>query len=173
MTSDQTSPSSPALDQDSSPQIRRRFWQRRIVVVVVGLVAGVVLAEVAYRVKLAVDVGGMPLGVQTTFRAWNEATIRDDPVAGFRHAPDRQVVGVRVVNGRAVLPLERTSNEAGAIGPPESGVEDAATRILVVGDSFSEIQRGGTTWPALLQPELVDRLGGTVAVINRARSGHG
>ena len=173
MTSDQTSPSSPALDQDSSPQIRRRFWQRRIVVVVVGLVAGVVLAEVAYRVKLAVDVGGMPLGVQTTFRAWNEATIRDDPVAGFRHAPDRQVVGVRVVNGRAVLPLERTSNEAGAIGPPESGVEDAATRILVVGDSFSEIQRGGTTWPALLQSELVDRLGGTVAVINRARSGHG
>ena len=101
----------------------------------------------------------MPLGVQTTFRAWSEATIRDDPVAGFRHEPGRRVVGVRVVSGRAVLSLERTSNAAGAIGPSESGAQEAATRILVVGDSFSEIQRRGTTWPALLQPELVDRIG--------------
>lgn len=173
MTSDQSSPAGPGPGPNTSAEGLRRSRRLRIVVVLVGLVGGMLLAEMAYRVKLAADVGRMPLGAQTTFRAWSEATIHDDPVAGFRHEPGRRVVGVRVVNGRAVLSLERTSNAAGAIGPPESGAQDAATRILVVGDSFSEIQRRGTTWPALLQSELVDRIGGTVAVINRARSGHG
>ncbi len=134
---------------------------------------GLVLAEAAYRIKLAVGVGGTPLGVGTTFQAWSEATVRDDPVAGYSHDPGRKVVGVRVARGRAVLSLERTSNAAGVIGPSESRAREARTRILVVGDSFTENQRQGTTWPALMQAELNNRIEGTVSVISRARSGHG
>ena len=165
---------SPELDSVSPPR-RRMFgsWRARLIVLLLAVLGGLVLAEVAYRIKLAVGVGDTPVGVGTTFHAWNEATIRDDPVAGYRHDPDRRVVGVRVANGRPVLSLERTSNSAGAIGPSESGTEQAATRILVVGDSFTENQRQGTTWPALLQSELGERIDGTVSVISRARSGHG
>jgi len=144
-----------------------------LIVLGLGLVCGLVLAETAYRIKLAVGVGGTPLGVGTTFQAWSEATVRDDPVAGYSHDPGRKVVGVRVARGRAVLSLERTSNAAGVIGPSESRAREARTRILVVGDSFTENQRQGTTWPALMQAELNNRIEGTVSVISRARSGHG
>jgi len=176
VTAGSTVPSDPSPDPDSGTSPRRRFgrsWRFRLIVLVFGAVSGLVLAEVAYRIKLAVGVGETPLGVGTTFHAWSEATVREDPVAGYRHDPDRRVVGVRVANGRAVLSLERTSNSEGAIGPSESADERAATRILVVGDSFTENQRQGTTWPALMQTELGERIDGTVSVISRARSGHG
>ena len=161
------------VEVEPGSAVRTRSWRFRLTVVVLGLLCGLVLAEVAYRIKLAVWVGERPLGVGTTFHAWREATIRDDKVAGFRHVPGRQVVGVRVANGRAVLSLERTINAAGVVGPSEAEAEKAETRILVVGDSFTENQREGTTWPALMQQELTDRIGGTVSVISRARSGHG
>jgi hypothetical protein len=147
--------------------------RRRLVVLVLGILCGLFLAEAAYRIKLAVGVGWTPLGVGTTFHVWSEATVRDDAVAGYRHDPDRAVVGVRVAGGQAVLRLERTTNSSGSVGPSESDADRAATRILVVGDSFTENQRQGTTWPALLQSELGSRIEGTVSVISRARSGHG
>lgn len=147
--------------------------RRRLVVLVLGILCGLFLAEAAYRIKLAVGVGWTPLGVGSTFHVWSEATVRDDAVAGYRHDPDRAVVGVRVAGGRAVLRLERTTNSSGSVGPSESDADRAATRILVVGDSFTENQREGTTWPALLQSELGSRIEGTVSVISRARSGHG
>ena len=147
--------------------------RRRLVVLVLGILCGLFLAEAAYRIKLAVGVGWTPLGVGTTFHVWSEATVRDDAVAGYRHDPDRAVVGVRVAGGRAVLRLERTTNSSGSVGPSESHADRAATRILVVGDSFTENQRQGTTWPALLRSELGSRIEGTVSVISRARSGHG
>ena len=161
------------LGVEPGSPVRSRSRRFQLTVLVLGLLCGVVLAEVAYRIKLAVGVGETPLGVGTTFHAWSEATVRDDPVAGFRHEPLREVFGVRVANGRAVLSLERTSNAEGSIGPSESESSQAATRILVVGDSFTENQRRGTTWPALLQVELGERIEGTVSVISRARSGHG
>ncbi|MEC7557616.1 MAG: SGNH/GDSL hydrolase family protein [Planctomycetota bacterium] len=166
-------PDSGATPVTSRRPRRKRSWRFRLIVLGLGLVCGLVLAETAYRIKLAVGVGGTPLGVGTTFQAWSEATVRDDPVAGYSHDPGRKVVGVRVARGRAVLSLERTSNAAGVIGPSESRAREARTRILVVGDSFTENQRQGTTWPALMQAELNNRIEGTVSVISRARSGHG
>jgi len=161
------------LGVEPGSPVRSRSRRFQLTVLVLGLLCGVVLAEVAYRIKLAVGVGETPLGVGTTFHAWSEATIRDDKVAGYCHVPGKQVVGVRVANGRAVLSLERTINAAGVVGHSEAGAEEAETRILVVGDSFTENQRQGTTWPALMQVELAERIGGTVSVISRARSGHG
>lgn len=163
----------PAVVGEAPKPPARRAWRFRLMVLVVGGLVGLLVAEVGYRIKLAMDVGELPVGIGTTFHAWSEATVVEDPVSGYRHHPHRDVVGVRVVNGRAVLVIERTTNEAGAVGAAESRFETAGTRVLVVGDSFSEIQRGGSTWPMLLERELDGRLPGVVAVVNRARSGHG
>lgn len=137
------------------------------------IVLSLVLAELAYRAKLYFQIGHVPLGVSATYHAWNRATTRFDQQAGFTHAPDQTVVGVRVTEGRAVLKLERSTNENGNVGPTEVGHASAMRKVLVVGDSFSASQRRGATWPGLLQKKMSQRLEQKIAVWNYSRSGHG
>lgn len=138
-----------------------------------AIVVGLSLAELAYRAKLYFQIGHTPLGVAATYHAWNRATTRFDRQKGFTHVPDQAVVGVRVTEGRAVLQLERATNENGNVGLAETGYSSAAIKVLVVGDSFSASQRRGVTWPGLLQKELSERLEKETVVLNGARSGHG
>ncbi|MFP6768897.1 MAG: SGNH/GDSL hydrolase family protein [Planctomycetaceae bacterium] len=164
---------SPDPLSSQAPSRPRRSRRTRLAIVAGAVIAGLVLAEAGYRLKLFLQVGQTPLGVQVTYRVWNEPTILGGGRAGYSHEPDRRVVGVRVTNGQAVVQLERTTNETGNVGPSESGYDEASTRILVVGDSFTEIQRQQATWPMLLEAELARRLDHPTAVLNRARSGHG
>ncbi len=164
---------SPDLSPPQAESRPRRSLPARLAIVAVAVVVGLGLAEAGYRVKLFLQVGQTPLGVKVTYQAWNEPTIHHEAVSGYRHEPDRRVLGIRVTNGRAVLGLERTTNETGNVGPPESGYAAASTRVLVVGDSFTEIQRQETTWPAPREAEVARRLGRSPGGRTRARSGHG
>ena len=163
--------STPPVEVPVEAATRRRRW--KWLLPPMAVLVTLVLVESGYRLKLYLHIGHTPLGVSVTYQAWNRSTTRFDRQFGLRYEPNSRAVGVRVTDGRPVLLLERSTDPRGNVGASGDGYDQAALKVVVVGDSFTENQRDGTTWPALLEDELASRIRGNVGVLNFARSGHG
>jgi lysophospholipase L1-like esterase len=132
-------------------------WRRvalRLMAVLVGLAAGLGLAEVAVRIAFPADVAELRLPA-----VWFEpADIAGIPYLLRRNAPGwTNNLGLR------------SGHDVAARKP--AGV----CRLLVVGDSVTALSTDGTSpdqlFPALLEPLLAQRAGGRVEVLNLSSPG--
>lgn len=65
------------------------------------------------------------------------------------------------------------TNSAGNMGRIDGNYDDAQTRILVFGDSFTAQPEGDLTWPNLFQERLTADLGKLAHAVNFGRDGYG
>jgi hypothetical protein len=144
--------------------------------VLFSLVAGLIIAEVAYRVYLyTVEAPGRfvrpmpgPISVYgEPFWVYDE---------GFGYVyPKGETIHNSIIDGGKVVECTvwKDFNKYGNIGPINGEYDSADLKILVFGDSFSVTMQGEHTWVSLLQQKLTDRLGRKVHVVNFGRDGYG
>lgn len=139
--------------------------------VLTSILLALVAAEVAYRIYL----GSRPFApAYINYQAVQTPTSVFDAEAGYHYVPDKAIPMATVVEGQVVGCNVIRTNAEGNIGPAVHASRAGATRILVVGDSFSDnMQLGGTTWPELLAARLQADTARPVEVLNYSRSGFG
>jgi len=130
-------------------------------------------AEIAYRGKLFLHVGHVPLGMSTSYIIFNKSYASPDEAAGKTRRPNGHIVILRVSDGKPVLFYERFTNELGNYEPPKPHYKDADLKVLVFGDSYTAMFGDGTVWPTLLEQRLQKRLNKNVCVLNFGHHGAG
>lgn len=147
-----------------------------LALVACGLVAGLLLAEGFYRVRL---VTGLPGHFGQPARRQGPAVVFDrspwsfDALQGFRYPPGLEYHVTSIEAGRVVGCLTLSVNARGSHGPAGRDPAEASRRLVFFGDSFTAAAREGTTYPARLAELLEARLGGSVSIANLARDGTG
>ncbi len=145
--------------------------QLNLVLTLSSLAIGCVFAEMIFRGYLFQKIAKTEYD-HLEFAVSNKSYWEYDEALGFRYKPgvsadicqieDSLPVGVETVI------FDRRGN---------SGIDvdhsDSEVRIAVVGDSFTQIQHDGITWPHLLQQSLRSQTSRKVAVLNYAREGYG
>jgi hypothetical protein len=147
-----------------------------MVLVIAGVLAGALLAEVSYRLYLNYKSPGRfdQADRDKNFAAFNVSHWEFDEKFGYLYPPGRVIDLTRVGDGR-VYSCERiaTINKFGNIGPVSGDWHTAAVKIAVFGDSFTAYVQDGIVWPNALQKVLEDQLKRPVAVMNFGRDGYG
>ena len=135
----------------------------RTSLILVGVLAGLFAAEVAYRVVLGIQLGKHQ--AHPTYSVMNGSCHEYDPEIGYRYVPDREVVSIRIKEGYPESCETIRVNRMGGIGRMPEDSADADLRVLVIGDSFTaNPRRGGICWPDYLPQELRDKSGLTAEV---------
>jgi hypothetical protein len=145
--------------------------------VVVGCLLGLVLAEATYRAYLYFKKAPGQFRVRDLagyFSAYSVSHWEFDEQFGYMYPPERAIDYTGVMDGHVVeCHRLRVINRYGNIGPVMGSYHDAEIKILVFGDSWTAFQQEGRTWPNFLQETLERRLRRRVHVVNFGRDGYG
>jgi hypothetical protein len=92
---------------------------------------------------------------------------------GFDYPPEQTVLFGAVQAGRIVDCTARRTSALGTWNAVEGSWDDAAIKVLAVGDSFTAISHDGVSWTNVLQRLLAEHTGKTVHIRNFGRDGQG
>ncbi len=145
--------------------------RRNLVLALASIAISCVFAEVVFRVYLFQKIAKTEYD-HLAFAVSDKSYWQHDEALGFRYRPG---VSADVCSIEDSLPVSVETVVFDRRG--NSGIDvdnsDSEVRIAVVGDSFTQIQHDGITWPHLLQQTLRAQTGRKVAVLNYAREGYG
>ena len=150
-----------------------------LILLIASLAFGLVGAEGAYRVWLAVKLHALAGPVvddpKPSFGVYNTPPWQFDRDAGFGYVASLSYWTAYVDKGafNGCTPPIVMTNEQGNIGSIFGSYADADIRILVFGDSFATMHYDGDTWPNLLQRKLAAATGKSVHVVNFGRDSYG
>lgn len=151
-----------------NPRLTERTLQ--IVVPMLSILITLFVLEWSYRLKLLYD---RPL--LYNYPVTSQVAAEFDEKYGVHPKANLEVFDCFIRDGRVAWGwVEARSNRDGLAGKTTlEEYRNADVRVLVFGDSFSEWNRGGATWPDLLQQHLDKQFGRKFAVLNYARSAYG
>lgn len=147
----------------------------RIAVVVLSTVFSLFFAEVAYRVYLRIKLAGSHKQIDYTYHVTPSVHIEYDEKYGFHPKPNSDFWMSSIKDGQLVWgSITSRSNGDGLTG--QTTIEEynrADVKVLVFGDSYSQWNQQGVTWPDILERNLTKTLQKSVAVLDYARAGYG
>lgn len=149
-----------------------------VLVIGLGLLAGAIATETAYRTYLVVTQFSTFYPPQNeplpAFGIYDKSHWQFNRAYGFDYPPDRKIQQTSIDQGRVTSCTEiKAINHLGNVGIIEGSYAAADLKIAVFGDSFTVFHNNGVNWPVLLQRKLTERFGHSVNVLNFARDGMG
>jgi len=130
-------------------------------------------AEWLYRLKLRLVRPRQH--IEYSYRVASIVPFEYDEQYGAHPKPHLESFDCFVKDGRVAWGSVVTDSNRDGLGGKTTldQYENADVRILVFGDSFSDWNQGGETWPDLLQRHLEKDLGKRVAVLDYGLAGYG
>ena len=147
----------------------------RLILVLVSTTLSLFLVELAYRVYLRIELSRSQTQIDYTYRMTPSVHIEYDEKYGFRPKPNSDFWMSSIQDGRLAWgSVISRSNSDGLAGKTTIGGYDRAEfKVLVFGDSYSEWNQQGVTWPDIFEQNLTRALGKSVGVLDYARAGYG
>jgi len=161
---------------DSGVMNRKKSKLRiKIALVLFSTIFSLFLAELGYRVYLRIDLARSHRQIDYTYRMTPSVQIEYDEEYGARPKPNSEFWMSSIKDGQLVWgSVTSRSNGDGLAG--KTTIEEynrAEVKVLVFGDSYSQWNQQGVTWPDILEQNLTKALQKRVAVLDYARAGYG
>lgn len=147
----------------------------RIALVVFSTIFSLFLAEVGYRVYLRIELARSHKQIDYTYHVAPSVHIEYDEKYGFRPKPNSEFWMSSIKDGQLVWgsATSRSNGDGLAGKTPIEEYNRAEVKVLVFGDSYSQWNQQGVTWPDVLEQNLSKALQKKVAVLDYARAGYG
>ncbi len=147
-----------------------RLWIK-LGVLLVSTILTLFAVEWSYRLKLRT----MRRRTEYDYRVSPIVPVAFDAKYGVHPKPNLVIWACYMLDGKVAWgSVVARSNQDGLVGKSTlQDYETADVRILAFGDSFTEWNQDGVTWPDLLERKLREQTGKRVVVLNYARAGYG
>jgi hypothetical protein len=147
----------------------------KIAFICVSTLLALLFAELAYRAYLRLELGRSHNQIDYSYRMTPSVQIEYDEKYGFRPKPNTAFWMSSIRDGQVVWgSVISVSNADGLAGKSTiNEYNHAELKVLVFGDSYSQWNQQGVTWPDILEQNLLKSQQKRVAVLDYARAGYG